>query len=321
MNFKFLVKKIITSLVTLFLLATVTFFIFEIIPGNVVLTKLGTEATKESIEAMEKLYGLDKSLADRYIQFILGLFTGDFGISYSTNLPVSSMINNCLPVTINLAIISLVLVVVVSVPLGLFFGLISSKKKNAKKVFAIDVTNQTFMSIPPFVIGIVISLFFGLTLKWFVPGYVADINTDFTGFLWCLVPAAVSVAIPKIAMMIRFIRTSVADEMEKNYVRLARSKGMSEVRVLFLHVLKNVLITNVTALSVVVVEIFAGSVVIEQVFSLNGMGRLLIASISGRDYKVVSAIVMYVGIVVILTNLLVDILYAIVDKRTVSADE
>lgn len=321
MNLKFLIKKIIASVTTLLLLATVTFFIFEIIPGDVVIAKLGTEVTPESIKAMRELYGLDKSVLSRYGEFIGGIFTGDFGISYSTNLPVTDVLADSLPVTIALATISLIIVIVVAVPVGLFVGALASKKKNAGKVFVFDIINQTFMSVPPFVIGITISIFFGLTLNWFVPGEFVSYEDDFMGFVVSLMPAAVSVAIPKIAMMLRFVKTSVADEMDKNYVRLARSKGMSETRVLFAHVFKNVIITNITALSVVIVEIFAGSVVIEQVFSLNGLGRLLVACIAVRDFRVVSAIVMYVGVIVILINLLSDILYAVVDKRTVSADE
>ncbi len=321
MDLKFLIKKIIASLLTLMLLATVTFLIFEIIPGDVVIAKLGTEATPEKIQEMREFYGLDKSMPIRYGEFIGGIFTGDFGISYSTNLPVQDMLWESMPVTITLAIISLLIVILVAVPVGLLVGSLGAKKKNAKRVFVFDIINQTFMSVPPFVIGIIISIFFGLTLNWFVPGEFVSYEEDFIGFILCLMPAAVSVAIPKIAMMIRFVKTSVSDEMDKNYVRLARSKGMSEVHVLFAHVLKNVIITNITALSVVMVEIFAGSVVIEQIFSLNGLGRLLVACISVRDFKVVSAIVMYVGIMVILINFVSDILYAVVDKRTVSADE
>lgn len=301
MNFKFIIKKIIASLATLFLLASVTFFIFEIIPGDVVIAKLGTSATEENVRAMRELYGLDKPLIVRYGQFITGLFSGDFGISYSTSLPVTDMLAESLPVTVSLAVISLIMIIFVSTPVGIFFGALSVKRKNAKKVFAFDIFNQIFMSLPPFIIGIGICLFFGL------------------GF--SIIPAAVAIAIPKIAMMVRFIKNSVADEMNKNYVRMARSKGMSETRVLFKHVLKNVVITNITALSVVIVEIFAGSVVVEQVFSLNGLGRLLVACISVRDFRVVSAIVMYIGVVVIAANLISDILYAVVDKRTVSANE
>lgn len=321
MNIKFILKKIIAVLATLFVLASVTFFIFEIIPGDVVLAKLGTSATEESIKAMRELYGLNRGIGERYVEFVTGIFTGDFGISYSTNLPVSQMLSDCLPVTIYLAIISLVLVILVSVPVGLLVGMLASRKKHTGKEFAFNIVNQTFMSLPPFVIGMVISLVFGLTLKWFVPGYFIEPSEDFEGFLWCLMPAAISIAIPKGAMIIRFVKNAVIDEMKKNYVRLARSKGMSDIQVLFGHVFKNVIITTITALSVVVVEIFAGSVVIEQVFSLNGLGRLLVTCIANRDFKVVSAIVMYVGVVVIVSNLVADIIYSVVDKRTVSTDE
>ena len=315
MNIKFLIKKIITSILTLLLLACVTFFIFEIIPGDAVISKLGTEATEESIARMREMYGLDKSFASRFFSFAAGLFTGDFGISYSTGNSVAAMLWECLPVTISLALMSLLLVIVFSVPIGLLTGAAASGRKK-KSMVVFDVANQIFMSVPPFFIGIIISIVFGLKLQWFVPGKYVSFEESFTDFIVCLIPAAVAVAVPKIAMMVKFVKSTVMDEMNKDYVRCARSKGMSEVRVLFSHVFKNVIITNVTALSVVIVEIFAGSVVIEQVFSLPGLGRLLVISINTRDFKVVSAIVMYIGVVVILANLLSDIIYTVVDKRT-----
>lgn len=320
MNFKFVIKKIITSFITLLFLATVTFFVFEIIPGDVVTAKLGTEATEEMKEAFREHYGLNESIIERFVDFISGLFTGDLGLSYATDLPVTEMMSEYLPVTIGLAVISLVIIIIISLPVGLFVGAMSSKKKNVKKTIAFEIVNQTFMSVPPFLIGMFISLFFGLTLNLFVPGQYISIDESFGGFILCLIPAAIAVAIPKIAMMVRFIKNSVADEMQADYVRTAKSKGLSDGKVLWKHVLKNVLITNVTALSVVVVEIFAGSVVVEQVFSLPGLGRLLVSSVGIRDFKVVSVIVMYIGIVVITANLISDIVYAAVDKRTIGGD-
>lgn len=266
---------------------------------------------------MKAQYGLDKPLAEQYFRWVGGILTGQLGISYSKDIPIGQLMGNNLVVTISLALMSLVLIICIAMPIGFATGYLSSRKTKRAKIFdgIFDGINQTFMAVPSFFIGILISVVFGLILKWFVVGRYVNYEEDFVGFLIYLVPAAISVAIPKIAMLVRFVKGSVKEEMEKDYVRTAKSKGMKDLAILFRHVFKNVIVTSVTVLSVIMAEIFAGSVVVEQVFNLPGLGRLLVSSIGTRDYPVVMDIVIYIAAMIIIVNLLVDIIYRLIDPR------
>ena len=314
---KYILKRMGAAIATLLVVSIVVFTMFKIIPGDVVTTKLGVDATPERAEALREKYGLNDPAYIQYINWLIGIVSGNLGMSYSKDIPVSEMIGDNLVVTLSLAIISLIMIIVIAVPLGLFTGYIGSKKNRGSEVFdGIFVgVNQVFMAVPSFFIGILISYFFGLILRWFSPGRYVSYRTDMISFLLYLIPAAVAVAIPKIAMLTRFVKTAVKEEMYKDYVRTARAKGVSETLVLVHHVFKNSIITSITALSVIIAEIFAGSVVVEQVFNLPGLGRLLVSSIGTRDYTVVMSIVMYIAIVIVMVNLLVDIVYRLVDPR------
>lgn len=314
---KYILKRMGAAIATLLVVSIVVFTMFKIIPGDVVTTKLGVDATPERAEALREKYGLNDPAYIQYINWLTGIVSGNLGMSYSKDIPVSEMIGDNLVVTLSLAIISLIMIIVIAVPLGLFTGYIGSKKNRGSEVFdgIFDGVNQVFMAVPSFFIGILISYFFGLILRWFSPGRYVSYRTDMISFLLYLIPAAVAVAIPKIAMLTRFVKTAVKEEMYKDYVRTARAKGVSETLVLVHHVFKNSIITSITALSVIIAEIFAGSVVVEQVFNLPGLGRLLVSSIGTRDYTVVMSIVMYIAIVIVMVNLLVDIVYRLVDPR------
>lgn len=314
---KYIFKRIGQAIITLFVVSVIVFAMFQIIPGDVVTTKLGTNASPERIEELREYYGLDNPAYIQYKNWIDDIFWGELGISYSKDLPVAYMINPNVKVTLCLASLSLLIIVVFAVPIGLGMGYIASKKKRKDVLISngFDIINQTFMAIPSFFIGIIISIVFGLILKWFTPGQYVAIEKNAVDFFLYLIPAAVSVAIPKIAMLVRFIKSSVEEEIAKDYVRTARSKSASNIRILFCHVLKNSMITSITALSVIMAEIFAGSVVVEQVFNLPGIGKALIGGIGERDYPVVMAIVMYISAMIIIVNLLADVIYSLVDPR------
>ena len=171
------------------------------------------------------------------------------------------------------------------------------------------------MAIPSFFLGILIIIVFGLILKWFTPGKYVDYRTNFAQFILYLIPAAFAVAIPKIAMMVKFLKNSILHEMNSDYVRTAFSKGASKNRVLFGHVLRNGLMPAITLLGMVLAEIMAGSIVVEQVFNLPGISSVLVSAVSKRDYPVVQVIVVYIAFIVIICNCLVDVLYHIIDPR------
>lgn len=313
---KYFVKKIITLIITLLFISLLTFSAFSVIPGDAAMSKLGVDASPEAIEKLQKEYGLDKPLPVRYARWLGGALQGDFGQSYKyERMTVSQLIATRLPVTVLLAVMSFIIIIVVSVPLGMLSARFSGRWPD----IAINQVTQIIMAIPSFFLGIIITYIFGLVLKIFQTGGFVDMDKDFWGCVRFLIFPAIAVALPKIAMVVKYLRNSVLAEVGKDYVRTAYSKGNTETQVLYGHVLRNALIPVITFVAMVVAEILAGSLVIEQVFGIPGMGRLLVSSISTRDYPVVQAAVLYITSVVVIINFLVDILYQVADPRVRTA--
>ncbi len=310
-------KKTVTLIMTLFLVSVAAFLAFQIIPGDVVGSILGTEATPEREAKLREELGFNDPPVVRYMNWITGVLRGDLGKSwrYSKSMnemmPVAELIGDKLPVTLWLAVLSVLLIVIVSVPLGVFWA--KSRGRAADAVFS--VLTQTAMAVPSFFLGILVTYLFGMVLRWFTPGGYVSYQDNFVGFLGYLIFPALSVAVPKIAMTARFLRNSLLTEMSSDYVRTARSKGATEQRVMYGHVLRNALMPVVTFLGMIIAEIVAGSIVVEQVFGLPGVGRLLISSISTRDLPVVEILVLYITAVVIVVYFLVDIVYRMIDPR------
>ena len=194
-------------------------------------------------------------------------------------------------------------------------GIFAARAKTKAGEGAATFLTQLMMAVPPFFLGMLITLLFGIVLRWFAPGAYVPAGEDFFGFLRFMIFPALAVAIPKIGMSVRFLQSSLKEQMQADYVRTAKSKGCDKRRVLWKHVLKNALVPVVTFLTMVMAEILAGSIVIEQVFNLSGVGRLLAVSISGRDYPVVRAIVLYTTAVVVLLNYAADMLCRYLDPR------
>lgn len=314
---KYFLKKLITLIMTLFVVSLAAFIAFQIIPGDVVTSILGTEATPEREEQLRAELGLDKPAAERYVNWIKDVARGDLGVSYryskSMNemMPVAELIGDKLPVTLWLAFLSLMLIVLVSIPLGVWWA----RSKSHIVDVALGVITQLSMAVPSFFLGILVTYIFGMVCKWFTPGGYISYRKDFAGFLGYLIFPAISVAIPKIGMTARFLRNSMLTEMKADYVRTAYSKGCTRDQVMYGHILRNALMPVVTFLGMIIAEVVAGSIVVEQVFGLPGVGRLLISSISTRDFPVVEILILYITFVVIFVYFLVDILYRVIDPR------
>ncbi|MDO5292821.1 MAG: ABC transporter permease [bacterium] len=308
---KYIIKKTITLILTLLTVTFLTFIAFEIIPGDSALTSLGTDATPEQVEALREQLGYNEPVLVRYKNWLFDALTGDFGTSTNYKLPVSQLIKERLPITVSLAVISILMTMLISVPLGI----VTTKNRHSK----FEGVHQFFihlgMAIPPFFLGIMITLVFGLLLKFFTPGTVISFTENKPQFFYYLLYPAIAVAVPKIAMMTKFLRSSIKRQLELDYVRTAYSKGSTKNHVLYAHVLKNALIPVITFFAMMVAEVFAGSIVVEQVFNLPGLGRLLVSGIGNRDYPVVQAIVLYIAALVILMNFIVDVLYQFIDPR------
>ncbi len=292
------VRKGIMLVIAVLVLSFVTFLAFQVLAGDAATMKLGTNATPEAIEALREEMGLNDAVIVRYGRWLKGVLHGDFGESSRYRMPVSELLGQMLPNTLLLAVLSILLILLIAFPLGLLYARFPGSLLD----HAGTVINQTFMAVPAFFLGLLISVVLGLGLRWFEPGDFVSYNQDFRACVAYLIFPALAIAIPKAAMTVRFLRSALLTERRKDYIRTARSKGLSENAVLLRHMLPNAIPGVRTFIGVIVSEIIAGSIVVEQVFGVSGLGRLLVQSISNRDYNVVQAIVLYIGIVVLLIN-------------------
>ncbi len=314
---KYTLKKLIMMLATLLVVSLCVFLAFSVIPGDPALKKLGTEASPELVEQVRHEMGLDKPVLVRYFEWLLAFLKGDFGISYNYNIPIKGMIVSKIPITLTMAIMSFILTVVISIPLGI----VTAKHENGRTDRIISVTNQIIMAIPPFFSGILITFIFGMIFRLFTPGDFVSYTEDVGRFVRYLFFPALAMALPKIAMTVKMLRGSLIDEASKDYARTAYSRGNNTDGVLYRHVLKNAMIPVITFLGMALADMVAGSIVIEQVFSIPGISRILLTSISNRDYPVVEAIIMGIAMIVMVVNFLVDVIYRIVDPRIGFEDE
>ncbi|MDO4292898.1 MAG: ABC transporter permease [Eubacteriales bacterium] len=308
---KYVAKKLAGMLITLLVVSFLVFAAFAVIPGDPATAMLGTEATPESVEALREQMGLNEPLLLRFGSWAVRFVQGDFGTSYRYSMPVRDMIAEKIPVTLTLTVLSFLMMTAVSIPLGIFCGHHAGGRAD-RTVLVID---QVIMSVPPFFSGILITLLFGLVLHLFTPGGYVSYTVSPLGFVGYLVFPSVAIALPKAAMAVKLLRTSVLSEMKLDYVRTAYSRGNRTKAVLYRHVLKNAMIPVVTFLGMALADMVAGSIVIEQVFNIPGLGRILLTSISNRDYPVVQAIIVFIAFLVIFTNFLVDLIYQRMDPR------
>lgn len=310
-NIIYFAKKLLVMMVTLVAVSFLVFLAFEIIPGDVATSQLGTEATPERVAALRHELGLDRPFIVRYGEWILSYLKGDFGTSYNYHVSVSSMIAQKIPITLTMSLIAFIITIAVSLPLGVEMA----KRAGSKVDKCVYTANQLVMSVPEFFLGIIITYVFGLVLHWFKPGGYVSYTANFGKFIAFLIFPSIAIALPKIAMTVKLLRSSIITESKKDYVRTAYSRGNSTSQVLYKHVLRNAMIPVVTFLGMVFTNMIAGSIVVEQVFNIPGLGRILLTSISNRDYPVTQAIILLIAALVIVVNFIVDIIYHILDPR------
>jgi ABC-type dipeptide/oligopeptide/nickel transport system permease component len=308
----FIGKRLAITILTLFLVSLVTFAAFRLIPGDAALLSLGTEATREQIDALRLKMGFDKSFAAQYFSWASGFLTGRLGNSSRfLGASISGLILERLPVTLSLAGVSFFLIILISVPVSL----ISAKNETSLSARIVTTLTALNISMPSFFLGIIFIWVFGVLIKLFVPGGYVSYRDNFAAFLGCLFFPALAIALPNAALVVKFLRSSIFKEFQSDYARTAKSKGASRSHVLRRHVLKNASLPVITLLGMIAGEILSGSVVIEQVFGIPGIGRLLIASITSRDYIMIETLVVYIAFAVILANTTADIVLQIVDPR------
>lgn len=309
---KYIVKRLGALVLTLLLISVVTFFAFSILPGDASVSKLGSEATPDKLAELRAEMGLDKPLPIQYVTWLKNALQGDFGESYQyEGSTVKELLSKRLVVTALLTLFAFVLIALISIPLGIFCG----KHKGKIVAWIVEFLTRLTMAIPPFFLGILLTFFFGLILRVFTPGAFVFPTENLGACLWYLLFPAISIALPKIAMIVKLLVSTVAEEEKKDYVRTAYSKGNSKNTVFYRHILKNAMIPVITFFALAIADMLAGSIVVEQVFSVPGLGRALVSAISNRDYPMVQAIILVLTGIVVVLNTIVDLLYHILDPR------
>lgn len=308
---KYACRRILMLLVTMVIVSLLAFAAFDLISGSPAEIMLGTQATEERVAELEAELGLDRPFPVRYLSWLAGFFTGDLGTSYSYHQPVWELIAPKVGITLCLSLLSFLLIAAVSIPLGLW----AARRSGGPLDAAGTVLNQLCMAVPPFFTGVLLSWVFSITLHVFVHGQFPDMGSDPGGALGYLFFAAVAIAIPRIAMTVRMLRSTIQAEMRRDYVRTAISRGNDRAGVLRRHVLRNALVPVVTFLAQTMAEIVAACIVVEQVFAIPGLGRLLVSSISNRDYPVVQAIVVILAFWVVLAGTAADLINQRIDPR------
>ncbi|MEE4495186.1 ABC transporter permease [Streptomyces sp. BE230] len=308
---KYLLTRVRQSLITLFLVSIVVFAGIRALPGDPALALAGEERSPEALAAIREAYGLNDNIVVQYARFIGHALTGDLGNSSRTGLPVADAIGQALPVTLELAALSLLLAVV----LGIGAGVVAAVRRGKPEEWIANVIALIGLSIPTFWLGIVLVLGFAIAVPVFAASGYVPFGTDPVDNLRRMVLPAIVLGSGLAAVVMRQTRAAMLDSLSADYVRTARAKGLSKRSVVGGHALRNSLVTVVTVLGLQLGHLISGAVVTEQIFVLPGFGKLTIDAVFTRDYATLQAVVLCTSAAYILINLLVDVVYSVIDPR------
>jgi len=309
---RYFLRRIVIALITLFLVSILCFLAFSVIKGDPASLLGDLSSTPEQIETIREELGLNRSIAVRYFDWLFNFLGGNPGKSYFfRGEAISSLIGQRLPVSISLALLSLLFIIIIS----LTVSLLTVKKQGGITDIIVNFFTAAGISTPGFFLGLLFIFIFGFGFKLFIPGNFINYDENFFGFIGSLCFPALAIAIPNSAILIKFLRGSLFNEFQSDYVRTAKSKGACRFYIIRRHVLKNACLPAVTMLGMIIAEVFSGSIIIEQVFTIPGIGRLLITAISSRDYPLIQALMVYIAFLVVLANTLADIVIYIIDPR------
>lgn len=300
---KYLVKRVIQAIAVVFAISLITFFVLNIVPGDPVQIMLGEFATPETVAQVTHQMGLDQPVPIQYINWITDMLHGDFGDSYFQHQPVLTLLSKAFAVTGRLAIMAYIMALV----LGLAFGVLAAVFHNKWVDRLLMTIAITGISAPNFWVAIILQIYLGLQLQWFPISY--------TGAFACFILPAVALGTRYAAGIARITRTSMLEVSKQDYIRTAKAKGLGAWAVVMRHTFRNALIPIITVAGTDLGNILTGSMLIETVFSIPGIGRLLVNSINQRDLPLVQGGVMYIAVICVIVYLVVDLLYAVVDPR------
>ncbi|MBR2688640.1 MAG: ABC transporter permease [Aquamicrobium sp.] len=307
----YLLKRIAIALATLVLASIVVFAVLEVLPGDPARLMLGMNASAEQVEQVRTQMGLNDPLLLRYLHWIGNLVVLDFGRSYTYSVPVIDLVRERVAVSLPLALIALALSTLIAIPVGLYAA---SRQGRFGDTVSMGVS-QIGVAIPNFWFALLLIYLFAVWLKWVPAGGFPGWNAGVWPALKALILPAIALALPQAAILARVTRQALIEVLSEDYIRTARAKGMPYRAVLWRHALRNAMIPVLTILGLQFAFLLAGTIIIENVFYLPGLGRLIFQAITQRDLIVVESVVMLLVATVILVNLLVDFSYAVVDPR------
>ncbi|MFC5136103.1 MULTISPECIES: ABC transporter permease [Haloferacaceae] len=315
---KYIAKRVLNALFVVWLVATVVFFGLRAIPGGPVRTMLGAEATEEAVNRMRAELGLDQPLYVQYVEWMIDLVTFDLGQSLTSGEQISVMMASAVPRTLSIALIG----VVVGLGIALPTGIISATRKGQRSDYVATVAAFLGLSMPAFFIGILLALVFGV---WWgvlpIVGYAPLQEDGIVEWFRRILLPGISVGVPYAAVVMRMTRSSLLEVLDAEYMRTAKAKGVGRTTRLYKHAMQNALIPVVTVAGIQIALVLVGSVTVELVFGIQGIGRLLVDAILDRNYPVTQAVILLVASIMVFMNLSVDIIYTFLDPRIRYGDE
>ena len=308
---RYSLKRLLSLGLSLLAASAVIFLAIEVVPGDPASYMLGINAQPDTVAALREELGLNISAFERYITWVTGMLTGDFGVSYTYRTPVVNMIGDRIMISLPLAIYALTLSTLIAFPAGI---LAASRRGSATDVSIMGAT-QLGVAIPNFWFAMLLVVFFAINLRWFSAGGFPGWDKGFFVSMKALTLPAISLALPQASILARVMRSALIDTMNEDFIRTARAKGLSKRQAMWRHALRNAMIPVLTIIGLQFSFLMAGAIIIENVFFLPGLGRLVFQSISQRDLIVVESVVMLLVFAVVLVTFVVDIAYAAVDPR------
>lgn len=308
---KFIIKRVLSVIPVLFVVSVVIFSLVHLVPGDPAAAMLGDLATEEDIAALRARMGLDRPLVEQYVVWIGNILKGDFGMSVANNETVASMIGSHIKPTISLAVYALVIAACIAIPMGM----VAARKKGAAVDHAVTVVSLAGISLPSFLLGLFLMLVFSVRLRMFpVSGYV-DISEGLIPHLKSITLPAIALGFMNAALMMRMTRATMLEVLNSDYIKMAKAKGVKGFFLVAKHAFKNTLVTLITVFGQSIVQALSGAAVVESLFAIPGLGQLMVNSIGRRDYYVIQTIVLMIAVINVVINMLIDILYGLVDPR------
>jgi peptide/nickel transport system permease protein len=307
---RYVASRLLSLTLSLIAASIVIFAVIEVIPGDPASFMLGVNARADTLAALREQMGLNDPLPLRYFNWATGMLTGDFGTSWTYKTPVADLVNDRIWVSLPLAIYALFLSTIIAFPAGI----IAASRRGGMGDVSIMGATQLGVAIPNFWFAMILVLIFAIKLRWFSAGGFAGWGNPLLALKSLTLPA-IALALPQAAILARVMRSSLLDNLGEDYIRTARAKGLTRRQALWRHAVRNALIPVLTIIGLQFSFLLAGGIIIEQIFFLPGLGRLIFQSISARDLIVVESVVMLLVFVVIVVNFAVDLAYAAVDPR------